>query len=107
MRELVLSAVATAAMAHGSPSGAEVYTVTMAGMAYAPAHLTARVGDTIRFVNDDASDHVVFVPTAGHAIDLGAQEPGIEKTLDLMKPGSFEVECVIHDPMLLTVGVEP
>jgi plastocyanin len=70
-----------------------------------PASLTARVGDTVRFVNDDVSDHVV--PTAGHAVDLGTQEPGTEKTLPLMKAGSFEVECVIHDHMLLTVEVEP
>lgn len=107
MKRLVLLAVAMSAMAPGSPIAAEIHTVTMAGMAYAPANLTTRVGDTIRFVNDDAADHVVFVPTVGHAIDLGAQEPGTEKTLTLMKAGTFEVECVNHDHMLLTVEVEP
>jgi plastocyanin len=95
-------------MAPGSsPIAAEVHTVTMAGMAYTPAKLAARVGDTVHFVNDDATAHVVFVPTAGHAIDLGAQDPGTEKTMTLMKAGAFEVECVNHDHMLLTVEVEP
>jgi plastocyanin len=107
MRRLVLLAIAMSAMAPGTLFAAEIHTVTMAGMTYAPASLAARVGDTIRFVNDDGADHVVFVPTAGHAVDLGAQEPGTEKTLPLMKPGTFEVECVNHDHMLLTVEVEP
>ena len=107
MKRLVLLAVAMSSMAPGAPIAAEMHSVTMAGMAYSPAKLTARVGDTIRFVNDDTADHVVFVPTAGHAVDLGAQEPGTEKTLTLMTPGAFEVECVNHDHMLLTVEVEP
>jgi plastocyanin len=95
------------ALAPGTSTAAEVHKVMMAGMAYAPASLTAQVGDAIRFVNDDVGNHVVFVPTAGHAVDLGAQEPGTEKTLPLMKAGRFEVECVIHDHMLMTVEVEP
>jgi plastocyanin len=107
MRRLVLLAATIAAMAPGSPVAAEVHTVTMAGMAYAPANVVAQVGDTIRFINDDAATHVVFVPTAGHAIDLGAQDPGTEKIMTLMKAGAFEVECVNHDHMMLTVEVEP
>ena len=107
MRPLVLLAAIITAMAPDSPVAAEVHTVTMAGMAYTPPSLTARVGDTIRFVNDDTAEHVVFVPIAGYAVDLGAQEPGTEKTLPLMKAGTFEVECVNHDHMLLTVEVEP
>jgi plastocyanin len=107
MRGLVPLALAISAMAPGTLIAAETHPVTMAGLAYAPAELTARVGDTIHFVNDDAADHVVFVPTAGHAVDLGAQEPGTDKMLALRKAGRFEVECVIHDHMLLTVEVEP
>lgn len=107
MKRFVQLTLAISVVAPGGLAAAETHTVTMAGMAYSPASLTAQVGDTIRFVNDDAADHVVFVPTAGHAVDLGAQEPGTEKTLALMKPGTFEVECVNHDHMLLTVEVEP
>jgi plastocyanin len=107
MRRLALFGMAMSAMIPGSSIAAEIHTVTMSGLAYAPAKLTARVGDTIHFVNDDTATHVVFAPTAGHAIDLGAQEPGTEKTLPLMKPGTFEVECVNHDHMLLTVEVKP
>ena len=95
------------ALTLAGPAAAETYTVTMRGMTYAPATLTVRVGDTIRFVNDDAVNHDVFVPTVGHALHLGTQEPAAEKLLVLMKAGTFRVECAIHAHMLLTVEVLP
>lgn len=90
-----------------STAGAAETNVTMAGMTYAPAVITARVGDSIRFTNDDQVDHDVFVATMGHAIDLGVQKPGTEAILKLGKSGTFEVECVIHDHMKLIVEVQP
>lgn len=84
---------------------AEEFTVTMAGASYQPDRITASVGDTIRFVNDDVTDHNVFIPTAGHATDLGGQEPGSETVLPLGKAGTFDVECVIHPDMLTVVEV--
>ena len=81
-------------------------TVTMAGANYQPARISAAVGDTIRFVNDDAELHNVFVPTAGFATDLGKQEAGTEAVLALGKAGKFEVECVLHSHMLIEVEVK-
>lgn len=85
--------------------GAEV-TVSMSGHEYQPAQIAANVGDTIRFVNNDNTDHNVFVPTAGFALDLGKQEPGQQTTLTVGKAGIFEVECVFHSGMLTTVEVK-
>jgi plastocyanin len=79
----------------------------MAGMTYTPGTITARIGDSIRFANDDTVDHVVFVPTVGHAIDLGGQKPGEARDMKLMKAGRFEVECANHDHMLLAIEVLP
>jgi plastocyanin len=86
---------------------AETHVVTTAGAAYAPAEITAKVGDSIRFINDDQADHDVFVPTIDHAVDLGVQKPGTEATLKLGRSGRFDVECVIHDHMKLVVEVQP
>ena len=88
-------------------SGAEAaeITVQMAGADYAPAKVEARVGDRLIFVNDDALDHNVFVPTAGHGVDLGKQAPGKSTELPLGKQGAFDVECVIHPGMHLAVQV--
>jgi plastocyanin len=80
-------------------------TVTMSGLRYAPAAVEAKVGDVLRFVNDDRVDHDVFVPTRGFGVDLGVQKPGTQSELTLGKPGTFEVECVFHPHMLATVRV--
>lgn len=95
------------ALASASGAQAAEYLVTMQDAAYAPASIEARLGDSIRFVNRDPVDHEVFAPTVGHAVDLGKQEPGRELVLPLRKPGQFEVECVFHPGMLLTVEVRP
>lgn len=103
MRVLLSTSLCIAAFAQQAM--AEEFVVTMAGSNYQPASTSASVGDTIRFVNDDVADHNVFVPTASHALDLGKQEVGSEAELVLRTPGTFEVECVFHDHMLLTVEV--
>jgi plastocyanin len=86
---------------------AEEHLVAIRDATYTPARIEARVGDRIGFVNRDPVDHEVFVPTVGHAVDLGKQGPGKETGLVLARPGRFEVECVFHPEMLLTVEVVP
>ena len=89
-----------------APAEAAEHVIRMAGQQYEPAEIKAAKGDSIRFVNDDDLAHEVFVPTVGFGLDLGKQEPGEEKAIALAKDGSFEVECVFHPHMLLTVTVE-
>lgn len=106
MSRVAIAAVATTAILSAAlPARAAEHVVRMAGAGYTPDRIDARVGDTIRFVNDDGMNHDVFVPTAGHGIDLGRQEPGDERVMTLGKAGTFEAECVFHDHMLLTVAV--
>lgn len=81
------------------------HTIKMAGMNYQPAVLKAKVGDSIRFVNDDSADHNVLIPTKGFGADLGTQKPGQATELTLARKGSFEAECVFHSHMLLKVTV--
>jgi plastocyanin len=88
------------------PAAAAEQVVTMAGQQYEPVAIEAVRGDTIRFVNDDEAAHNVYVPTVGFGLDLGKQEPGDERTTVLGQRGTFEVECVFHPHMLLTVTVE-
>jgi len=92
--------------ASGGGAFAADHVVTMKGAAYSPEMVTAAVGDSVRFVNDDDQNHGVFVPTAGFALDLGKQEPGQEKSYVLGKAGKFTVECVFHSHMMTTVEVK-
>ena len=99
--------VLAAAVVLALPAAAETHDVTMPRAAYAPASLTVRVGDTIRFVNDDGTSHQVFVAKVGYAFDLRAQPPGETREMVMLKAGSFEVECVLHEHMRLAVEVQP
>ena len=103
MRTLVFAA---GAMAVSAAASAADHRVTMAGMVYQPSAITAKVGDSILFINDDTTVHAVFVPTKGHAVSLGAQKPGAEVPLPLRQAGGFDVECVNHAAMLLKVTVQ-
>ena len=98
--------VFAAALLTAVPAAAAEHVIRMAGQKYEPAEIEAAKGDSIRFVNDDDVAHEVFVPTVGFGLDLGKQEPGEERAITLAKDGSFEVECVFHPHMLLTVTVE-
>jgi plastocyanin len=100
------------ALALGIAAGAAVHAqqstqhiVRMAGSTYAPALINARVGDTIRFENDDTEIHIVYVPTFGHGINLGGPRPSQSVEMRLGKAGTFRVECVPHANMLVTVNV--
>jgi plastocyanin len=94
-----------AALVAAAPAVAAEHVVQMENIAYAPMELRAKVGDTIRFVNADGTNHAVFVATAGHGVDLGMQKPKAETKLTLGKEGRFEVECVNHPNMRLLVVV--
>lgn len=100
-----ITGIALGLVAFAGSAKAEDFIVTMAGADYSPPSIAASVGDTIRFVNDDETEHNVFVATAAHALDLGTQEPGAEAELVLRAPGSFDVECVLHGHMQLKVEV--
>jgi|JI10StandDraft_1071094.scaffolds.fasta_scaffold1240388_2 plastocyanin len=98
--------VAFALFAGAGASAAE-RTVTMSGSIYGPEKLAARVGDVLVFDNDDDMTHAVFVPTVGHAVDLGTQKGGEKRSLVLRRAGRFEVECVLHEDMKMVVEVAP
>lgn len=102
---ILVAALAEVAVVWAAPVFAAEHVVKMSGMAYAPKEIRAKVGDTIRFVNDDGTNHAVFVATKGHGVNLGTQKPKAETKLALAKEGRFEVECVIHPRMHLVVVV--
>ena len=89
-----------------APAQAAEHVVRMADQQYEPAEIKAAKGDSLRFVNHDETAHDVYVPTVGFGLDLGKQEPGEERTTVLRQRGAFEVECVFHPHMLLTVTVD-
>lgn len=87
----------------GSASGGAVV-VKMQNIAFSPKQLTAKVGQTIKWTNDDSVDHNVTA-TAGasfHSSNLG--QGGTYET-KLTKPGTISYVCTIHPGMTGTITV--
>ena len=104
MKQRMGLGLAAAMLMAGAAWGADIQ-VTMSGEAYSPSTLKAKVGDWIVFDNNDSDTHAVFVPTVGFGVDLGSQKPGEKRMLPLRTAGTFDVECVLHEDMKMTVEV--
>ncbi len=81
-------------------------TITQAGKKFSESKITISVGDTVKFVNDDKITHNIHSTTAGHAFDLGGQEPGTTVSHTFSSPGTLKVRCAIHPKMKLTIVVQ-
>ena len=61
--------------------------------------LTVKVGDTVKFVNNDAFFHNVFSLSDAALFDLGSFPKGESKSVTFEESGVVEVECAIHPDM--------
>ncbi len=75
------------------PMGASVLTTT----AFAPNPLTASVGTTLTFFNNDTATH--DATDVGKSFATGFIAPGGSATVTLRSAGSFEYYCTLHPGM--------
>jgi plastocyanin len=105
MRILVTSAAS--AMLFGSASHAtagEVIKVAIRDMAFSPAEITARVGDTVEWSNADFLDLTATAIDGGWDVVLPAGQKG---TVELKVPGTVTYICRLHPNMTGTIRVSP
>ena len=69
------------------------------------AEMDIRVGDSIRFQNQDPFFHNIFSLSDLKSFDLGSFSKGKSKTVKFDKPGMVEIECAIHPEMYMEVTV--
>lgn len=96
-------ALAIAAAAHHAAAAAEI-TVSQKGKAFAPGAIEAKVGDTVRFGNDDTVAHNIM-GSGAETFNLGSVKPGATGETTLTRAGEVEVRCAIHPKMKLTIKV--
>jgi plastocyanin len=70
---------------------------------YLPANFTAKVGQTVTWVNRDASAHTV-TSTAG-VFDSGVVASGATYSYTFTQPGTYQYYCTIHPWMKGTIVV--
>ncbi len=93
------------AMAPGIVDAAE-YTISQKGKQFSVTTLSAQVGDTVVFANDDRFAHNIYSDTPGFEFDFRKQMPGEKDILVLDKAIVFDVKCAIHPRMKVTISVK-
>jgi len=92
-------------MASGIVDAAE-YTISQKGKQFSVTTLSAQVGDTVVFNNDDIFAHNIYSDTPGIEFDFRKQMPGEKDVLVLDKAVVFDVKCAIHPRMKMTITVK-
>lgn len=99
------TAIAAALALCSAQAGAEERVVTQKNKSFSDKTVKVKVGDSIKFINDDNFAHNVFSLSDTKSFDLGTYSKGGVKSVTFDKPGTVEVECAIHPDMKMTVEV--
>lgn len=99
LRALALAVVLAGMM----PAHAETIRVTIDKLVFSPAEVTAKVGDTIEWVNKDILAHTATVP-GRFDVMIPAKKTG---AVTLKKAGSVEYYCRFHPNMKGRIAIAP
>jgi plastocyanin len=84
----------------------DIITISQKRRKYAPAAVTIKAGDSLRFVNDDIFLHHAFVDDEKLQFDSGSMEEGEVIDVKFSDAGTYQLKCAIHPRMKLDVTVE-
>ncbi len=106
MRLFAAGTIACAIILSAGLAGAADLIVSQKKRSFDPKLLNAKLGDTVLFLNDDRYAHNLYSETPGFEFNIRKQMPGDKHSIELDKRGKFEIRCVIHPRMMMTVNVE-
>ena len=101
----LIAIILASQLAFAAAAAADEVTVGQAGKAFNPADLQLKVGDSVKFNNDDTVAHAVLVKGPQES-NLGQIKPGEAKSVTFDQAGTYDVKCAIHPKMKLTVTVQ-
>ncbi len=101
---LAASALIGAGCAALAAGHATTHTVEIRGMAFAPAQLTIKAGDTVVFVNRDRAPHTAT--GRGGTFDSGRLRRGDQAALTFTSAGTYDYFCEVHPRMTAQIVVE-
>lgn len=84
---------------------ATTHKIGMMNSTYGPGAVSAKVGDTVVFDNDDYENHWVYSPTVDHLVSKAGIKPGEKFELTLGRPGKVLILCGLHTKMSTTITV--
>jgi plastocyanin len=86
------------------PARAATIQITMENLVIAPAEMSAKVGDTIEWINKDVFAHTATAKSGDFDVMLPPKKSG---TFVLKKAGTVDYYCRYHPNMKATLKVEP
>ena len=90
--------------------GAGEMTVTLQNFAFSPTTLTVPVGSTVTFENKDSTEHTATNGKDGQKADDALFDiklaTGASDTFTFDKAGTYDVTCLIHPSMNMTITVQ-
>lgn len=99
-------ALTLCAIAVSSGAYANEFEVVQKDKKFSQSALIVKVGDSIKFKNEDPFAHNVFSLSDPKTFDLGSYPKGQSKAVVFDKAGTVEVECAIHPDMKIVVEVK-
>jgi plastocyanin len=99
-----LSIVAALTLAGSVPAHAATIQITMVNLVIAPAETSAKVGDTVEWVNKDVFAHTATARNGDFDVTM---PPKTTMTLVLKKAGSVDYYCRFHPNMKAVLKIEP
>ena len=101
---LSLIAIALVVAAISVPARAATIEITMENLVISPAEVSAKVGDTIQWINKDVFAHTATARNGDFDVTL---PPKKSATLVLKKAGTVDYYCRYHPNMKATLKIEP
>lgn len=101
-----LALVITSALMFTVSANATTPTVGQKNKQFTKKTLVIKVGDKVRFTNNDPFFHNVFSLSPTKTFDLGSYPKGESREITFDKAGKVEVECAIHPHMRMTIEVK-
>ncbi|MDE2376580.1 cupredoxin family copper-binding protein [Bradyrhizobium sp.] len=86
------------------PACAATIEITMENLVIAPAEVTAKVGDTVVWINKDVFAHTATAKNGDFDVNLPAKASG---RFVLKKAGSVDYYCRYHPNMTAKLKIEP
>ncbi|MFF1568690.1 plastocyanin/azurin family copper-binding protein [Streptomyces sp. NPDC058293] len=97
----------SAAMAHPAAAQANAadYTIEIKNMAFAQPKLTVKVGQTVKWVNEDTAPHTVTTTSGPAKLDSGNLQKGDSWSYTFTKAGTYKYYCAVHPDMTASITV--
>jgi plastocyanin len=101
---LRLIVAALAFVATAIPARAATVQIVIENLVYSPAEVSAKVGDSIEWVNKDVLAHTATARNGDFDVMLPPKQTG---TFVLKKGGTIDYYCRFHPNMKATLKIEP